>query len=215
MSIKAFLFDLDGTIIDSEKYYRKCWYEALNHFGFKMSFDEAIIMRSFGKPFVIDYLHKRFGETCDYFEVRKYRDELMKKYIEGDYIGLKDGVIDALNYLKNKNVIVAMVTASEIKKTEKFLKKLDIYDYFSNIITTEKVEKGKPAPDVYIYACKELGLDPTDCVAIEDSPNGVASAYGAGVRVIMVPDQTEPDIETSKKLFKKFDRIDEIKKLPL
>lgn len=55
------------------------------------------------------------------------------------------------------------------------------------------VAEGKPSPDIYLYACKQLGLAPEECMAVEDSPNGVMSAYRAGCKVVMVPDQTQPD----------------------
>jgi beta-phosphoglucomutase-like phosphatase (HAD superfamily) len=73
------------------------------------------------------------------------------------------------------------------------------------------VEKGKPAPDIYLYACSELGRKPEECVAIEDSPNGVKSAYAAGCKVVMVPDQTEPDEELMKLIDIKINRLDELK----
>ena len=75
------------------------------------------------------------------------------------------------------------------------------------------VKLGKPAPDIYAYACDELGLDPSETFAVEDSPNGVTSAYLAGCKVIMVPDLTQPDEELSKKLYKKVDKLMDIKSL--
>lgn len=57
------------------------------------------------------------------------------------------------------------------------------------------VAEGKPSPDIYLYACGQLGLAPEECMAVEDSPNGVLSAYRAGCKVVMVPDQTQPDAE--------------------
>ena len=62
------------------------------------------------------------------------------------------------------------------------------------------VERGKPAPDIYLYACRELEIAPEEAYAVEDSPNGVRSAYAAGCRVIMIPDQTQPDAELKKLL---------------
>jgi DNA helicase-2/ATP-dependent DNA helicase PcrA len=75
------------------------------------------------------------------------------------------------------------------------------------------VERGKPAPDVYLYACRKLGLAPEECMAVEDSPNGVKSAAAAGCRVVMVPDQTEPDEQLSELLYAKVDIISDIKQL--
>ena len=79
--------------------------------------------------------------------------------------------------------------------------------YFKRIVSATMVDEGKPSPKVYEYAVKELGLDKKDCVAVEDAPNGVRSAYGAGLDVIMVPDLTEPDEEISKMLYFKAESL--------
>ena len=75
------------------------------------------------------------------------------------------------------------------------------------------VELGKPAPDIYAYACNELGLSPEETFAVEDSPNGVNSAYSAGCNVIMIPDLTEPDEELRGKLYARLDNLLDIKNL--
>ena len=69
------------------------------------------------------------------------------------------------------------------------------------------VEYGKPSPDIYEYACRQLKLLPEECMAVEDSPNGILSAYRAGLSVVMVPDLAEPDEETAKLLYAKFDTL--------
>ena len=71
----------------------------------------------------------------------------------------------------------------------------DVQAYFDEIISVKEVPRGKPFPDVYLFACEKLGLRPEECLAIEDSPNGIRSAYRAGTRVVMVPDLTGPDEE--------------------
>ena len=75
------------------------------------------------------------------------------------------------------------------------------------------VEHGKPAPDIYIYAAEQLGLDPCECMALEDSPNGVKSAAGAGCRTVMVPDLTEPDGELGELIYAKAGSLRDIIKL--
>ncbi len=97
-----------------------------------------------------------------------------------------------------------------MERTEKYLKEVGIYNYFDRLISCTMVKYGKPAPDVYIYACKELGLYSGECIAIEDSPNGVKSAFDAGLKVIMVPDQSEPNEDTEKMLWKKVESLDKI-----
>ena len=75
------------------------------------------------------------------------------------------------------------------------------------------VKQGKPAPDIYAYACEALGLEPKEVFAVEDSPNGVKSAYSAGCNVIMIPDLTEPDEELRKLLYARLDCLVDIKQL--
>ena len=67
-------------------------------------------------------------------------------------------------------------------------------------MSASQVERGKPAPDVYLFACERMGVDPSVAVAVEDSPNGVESAFAAGLSVVMVPDQTQPDESLRQKL---------------
>ena len=75
------------------------------------------------------------------------------------------------------------------------------------------VKQGKPAPDIYAHACEVLGLEPDETMAVEDSPNGVRSAAGAGCRTVMIPDLTEPDEELSKLLWARADKLTDLKDL--
>ena len=75
------------------------------------------------------------------------------------------------------------------------------------------MSEGKPSPQIYLYACSQLGLAPEECMAVEDSPNGVMSAYRAGCPVVMVPDQTEPDEKLKKCLYARVDSLREVCKI--
>ena len=85
------------------------------------------------------------------------------------------------------------MTASPIERTERYLTEVGILQYFDRIISATQVAEGKPSPDVYLLASKEVGFPTEECLAVEDSPNGVMSAYRAGCKVVMVPDQTPAD----------------------
>lgn len=200
--VQAVLFDMDGTLIDTECYYRRCWPEALKAFGYQMSDEQALFMRSLGRPFAPEQLKSWFGEDLDYWAVRDKRKELMEEMIAREGIQIKAGAVELLEYLNNTGVTAAVVTATDLERANRYLERLGLLEYFDRIISATQVERGKPAPDIYVFACRELGLEPGLCIAVEDSPNGVRSAYGAGCRVIMVPDQTEPDEELAKCLYK-------------
>ncbi len=212
--MKAILFDLDGTLIDTEKYYRVCWKKTLESFGYKVTDDDVLSLRSLGRPFAPDHIKKMVKDPdADYKAIRAKRSKLMEEMIAREGIQLKKGAVELLEYLRSKKITTAVSTASDLERTTRYLKQVGLYDYFDKLISCTMVERGKPAPDVYLYACKELGLSPDLCIAVEDSPNGVKSAFSAGCKVIMVPDQTEPDEKTKEMLWAKAQSLDEIIKI--
>ncbi|MGN0429173.1 MAG: HAD family hydrolase [Acetatifactor sp.] len=208
--VKAVLFDMDGTLIDTEKYYRIFWPKALAQFGYHMTDEQVLFMRSLGRPFAPKQLKEWFGEELDYYAVRDCRKQLMEEHLDRVGIELKPGAVEILEALKKRGILAAVATATDLERTEKYLRLVGLREYFDRLISATQVKEGKPSPDIYVYACEQLGLAPEECIAVEDSPNGVKSAYGAGCRVIMVPDQTEPDEELSKLLYARVDRLDGI-----
>ena len=209
--IKAVIFDMDGTLIDTEKIYRIFWPKALAEFGYTMTDEQALAMRSLGRPFAPARLKEWFGEGVDYKAVRQRRKKLMEKYLDREGIECKPGVLELLQYLREKGIITAIATATDLERTEKYLEMTKLMPYFDKIISASMVAEGKPSPDVYLYACEQLHMAPKECIAVEDSPNGVLSAYRAGCRVVMVPDQTQPYEELRKCLYACVDTLAEIK----
>ena len=209
--IEAVIFDMDGTLIDTEKYYHICWMEAIRHFGYEITHEQAYDLRSLGRPFVQEYFQRLYGLDFEYEKVRDYRKMLMDQMVMEKGIELKPGVLELLAYLKEKKILTAVATATDLERTGKYLRDLGIYARFDRIISARMVEKGKPAPDVYLYTCSQLGLEPSKCMAVEDSPNGVMSAYNAGCKVAMVPDQTQPDQELQQMIYTKVESLIELK----
>ena len=189
--IKTVFFDMDGTLIDTEKYFRKFWPKAAAAFGYAMSDEQALTMRSLGRPFAPAQLKAWFGPETDYQAIRAKRTEMMEAQLQIDGLQRKPGAVEILRELKRRNIPAVVVTASPVERTERYLKEVGILDSFERIISATQVAEGKPSPEVYLLAIKEVGLKPEECLAVEDSPNGVLSAYRAGCKVVMVPDQTE------------------------
>ena len=183
---------------------------ALKEFGYDMTDEQALSMRSLGRPFAPLRLREMFGPGLDYQAVRERRKALMEERIERDGIELKPGAIELLSWLRQQGIRSAIATATDMQRTEKYLGMLEIRDYFEQVISATMVKEGKPSPDIYLYACEQLGRRPCDCMAVEDSPNGVLSAARAGCRVVLVPDQTDADPELEKLLYAKVHRLDEI-----
>ena len=209
--IRAILFDMDGTLIDTEKYYRVFWPKAMAEFGYKMTDEQVLSMRSLGRPFAPARLKEWFGEELDYYAIRARRTELMEAQLDIDGIQLKPGAVEILEELRRRGILAAVATATPPERTEKYLGLTGIRPYFSKIISATQVKEGKPSPDIYLYACEQLGLAPEECMAVEDAPNGILAAYRAGLRVVMVPDQTQPTDDLRGMLYTNVDRLDKLK----
>ena len=210
--IQTVIFDLDGTLLDTEKYYFSKWKEAMAHFGYQMTDEEAYSVRSLGMPYAPEHFKKLYGEDFDYDTVHMYRRKLTDQVLDEGPIEAKPGAEELLKYLREKGVRTAIATAGGVERSSSLLKRVGLYAYLDCIVSAREVAHGKPAPDVYQYACRQLGVLPQDCFAVEDSPNGILSAYRAGCKVIMVPDLTQPDRELEKLLYKKVESLVELKK---
>ena len=208
--VKAVIFDMDGLLLDTEKLLVKYWQEAAREAGFPMTREIALNIRSMHRSFAIPYLKSELGQDFDYVKIRSRRMELMNEHLAKHGLELKKGAKELLTYLNNSKIPAAVATATDSERAEKYLKETGIFGHFDKIISATMVKVGKPKPDIYIYAASELGLEPSECAALEDSPNGVMSAAAAGCKTIMVPDLTEPDEELSRIIAAKAESLDKV-----
>lgn len=122
----------------------------------------------------------------------------------------KPGVHEILEYLKENRIPTALASSTRRTAVMEHLDRAGITSYFQKIICGDMVEHGKPAPDIYLKACEELGVAPGQALAVEDSFNGIRSAYAAGLYTVMVPDQLPPTEEILALVDKKCDSLTEL-----
>lgn len=199
--IKGLIFDMDGLILDTEKLYNIFWKAACRDFGYNLTDSAALSLRSLSGENAKKRFLGLFGEGFDYKVVREHRIELMDKYIEQNGVDIKPGAKELLSYAKEKGYKTSTATTSPLLRTKSVLKLSGLDIYFDELVCGDMVSRSKPAPDIYLLAAEKLGLDVSECLGFEDSPNGINSIVNAGMKAVMIPDLSEPDKEVRDKLF--------------
>ncbi len=200
--VRAVIFDMDGVLIDTEKHYNIAWCEAAKQAGYTdFTREHALMLRSCDARAASKMMKGIFGEQFDYYAIREIRRTIVAKRLAKYGLEKKPGLDEILAFLHKKGIKTAVATATPLELTLQHLEKIGVKDQFDKIVSAKQVENGKPAPDVYLYACEQIGEQPRDCIAVEDSPNGIRSAYAAGCMPVMVPDLTEPDEELKPLLY--------------
>ena len=208
--VKGVLFDMDGVILDTEKLYARFWMEACHALGYPMTYEQALGMRSLNAQAGQAKLESYFGPGISREAVRNKRVELMDAYIDIHGVVPKPGVYELLDFLHQQGIPAAITTSSPMDRAERYLKPLDLWHRFDCICTGYDVMRGKPEPDIYLYGANCLGLPAEACLAIEDSPAGIQSAYRAGCMAVLVPDLDSADVQMRKQLFAEADSLHDI-----
>jgi HAD superfamily hydrolase (TIGR01509 family) len=191
--IKAVVFDMDGVLLDTERVMKKAWYRAGEELGFK----DAKLASNLAMGRNSEGVRLLFAETfpeVDFVEFNRRYHTYMEKDLLENGVPIKDGVVEMMQFLKENGYKIAVATSTSSQKAIPQLKEVKIADYFDIIMTGDTVKKGKPDPEIYLTACEKLGVKPESAYAVEDSPNGIKSAFNAGMKTVFIPDLADmPD----------------------
>ena len=196
MEIKAVLFDMDGLMVDTESLSTEAFINSAKAQGYNMTKEETLKVLGFTKAniyqFWIDYFQgtnvdgkKLVDDHYEYIENVLYTVGPEKMpYVE-----------ELLKYLRENNYKIAVASSSDTAYSKNNLEKTKLEKYIDEIASGAEVENGKPAPDVFLLAAKRLGVDPKDCLILEDSKAGIKAGKASGAMVFMVPDMFTVDKE--------------------
>lgn len=209
MKIKAVVFDMDGVIFDSEKLYRKHWMITGAEYGIPEDTMRELcnLIAGATKERNEKLMKSRFGEDFDYMTFRERTMSRMDQDILENGVELKPGVLELFTYLKENGYRIGLATSTQRERAERNLINAGILDYFDNIVYGGIVANGKPAPDIYLKACQDIGVKPEEAMGIEDSINGVKSSSAAGLYTVMVVDLIEPTDEIRPLTYNIFDSL--------
>ena len=210
MKFNAVVFDMDGVMFDTESICMKAW----DTVGEEMGIGKAgyMVYKTLGMTAesAIKVLRNEFGVDFDARLFKQKGREFSYKYFDEFRVHEKPFLHETLNYLKNKGYKLAVASSTSSDSVFHHLNEKNITAYFDKVICGDMIKNSKPAPDIYLKACEELGENPANCIAIEDSKNGILSAKNANMNVIMIPDLWKGDDDTDKLLFAKLKSLGEI-----
>lgn len=187
LDFKGAIFDLDGTLLDSMRVWVEVDNEFLSRRGIEPTQDYVDAIAPMGFRRAAEY-------TIERFNFKETPEEIMEEWYslaESEYseeVRLKPNVKAYLKFLKQKNIPMAVATASEERLFIPSLKNNGIYEYFESFTTVNEVKRGKGFPDIYIKAAEKLGLEPSECVVFEDILAGVKGARTGGFKVVGIYD---------------------------
>ena len=193
---KGSIFDMDGTLFDSEKIYQKSWIATAESHGKNNGVELAAKVSGASEANCRRLIHEFYPDV----DVDKFFMQVVNTAVEVFKKGvpMMAGVPEILQYFKERGVKMAIASSSSVEVINRNIERADIKKYFDAVVSGDDVGNGKPAPDIFLLAAKKLNLPAEDCYVFEDSFNGIRGAYAAGCAAIMIPDTVQPTDEIKK-----------------
>ena len=183
--VRALIFDMDGVLMDSEPVIKAAAIAGLKEFGVNAKIEDFEPFVGMGEDRFIGGVAEKHGVP--------YRPEMKKRVYEiyvdivADELGIYEGIQEFLSEMKERGYVLALASSADKIKVEANLKVTGIpVSLFSTIICGEDVEKKKPFPDIYLYAARQIGVPPENCLVVEDAISGIKAAKAAGMQCIAV-----------------------------
>ena len=191
---EAVIFDMDGTLLDTESVFRTIVFEVCTELGFEMT--DAVHMSMVGGSHerTNQLLVEAYGVAFPYTLFDERCRIMMRERSHGG-VPVKQGARELIGELRERGIPTAVATSSRQPHAHTHLGAAGLLDLFETIVTRDDVLHPKPHPEPYLTAARRLGIDPLHCLAVEDSHAGVQAAHAAGMQTVMVPDLVHPSEE--------------------
>ena len=210
---KAFVFDMDGLIFDSERIVQRSWNVSGQELGLGNVGEHIYNTLGMNRVSRRYYFEENICKDFPFDEFSVLTRKNFFAIVDREGLPMKPGVKEILAFAKDNGIKVALATSSSRDYAMKCLKNAGIDTYFDDIVCGDMVSHSKPDPEIYLRACELVRTKPQDAVAFEDAPAGIRSAYNAGMKVVMVPDLVQPTDEIISMLWKKWETLQDVFKM--
>ncbi len=189
--IRAVIFDMDGVLIDSEHHWQRTERAIFGELGVELTDELLVQTRGLRTEEMVEHWSSRFNlQSVDLAELRQRYDQIMVDTIRRD-VSLMEGAEDAIRFFKGKKIPIALASCSTQAHIDACMEPHGLGKYFDILVSAAINMQGKPHPEVYLRTAELLRIDPTRCLAVEDSFFGVIAAKSARMKVVAMPDSSE------------------------
>lgn len=209
--IRCVIFDMDGTLFNTERIYFKCYRQAAAEMGLDFTFDLFAQGVGISREEANKFIKQHFGQNTDTDLLQRRTYQLVEDYLQhGGNIPFLPGAKAAIELFYARGLTLGLASSNIRKWVDFYLEKKKLTRYFSAITTCEDVTHLKPNPEVYLCTAAKLGVDPKECLVFEDSVAGATAAIHAQMRTCMIPNIKQPDSFVRDHAFKIYTSLKEI-----
>lgn len=185
---KLFIFDMDGTMFDTEPISYLCWQEICKRHGYSLEYNVFCRFLGMNVASIKQICLETFGPDFPYDLIEAEKKEYQIQYYHSHEIPVKPGLQTCLEYAKREQIPCVVASSSRLDLVTYLVQKNGVASYFSLLQSGAEIPHGKPAPDIFLRVCEKMRVAPAEALVFEDSMNGVLAAHNAQIPVIWIPD---------------------------
>lgn len=211
MKPRLIIFDMDGLMFDTERIYFRAWSKIMDKYQYQFDFEVYKKLMARNSTAMERILKDIYGDDFPFDKINAERRQEGENIIYNEGIPHKQGLIELLDYLEESDILKVVATSSMREKALRYLDKAGVLNRFTSIVCGSDIKESKPNPEIFEKAAQLFNVDKSDCIVLEDSPNGIRAAFAADMRCIFVPDLVQSDEEIRNKITIEISDLNKVK----